>query len=781
MKQIYTGVVEDILDPLKLGRVRVRVFGLHSDDRSLIPTESLPWATVATPATSASMSGIGNSAVGLLPGSWVVLFFQDPDEQYPVIFASFPGIPVDNVNQSAAYEETTLLEPEEAAAFTKTDPTNPVTSGEVQKAVDVTLTGARRASDFASVSDACIALIKSEERFSATAYFDVNSYSIGYGSKKVDGKSVTADQTITEAQASQALKDYVNEVALPEVKKAVKVLITQSMLDALVSVDYNMGGPNFRKTSILSDLNSEKYLQAASNFGLYTSDSNGKVLNGLKVRRRNEAALFLKDGVPDQNGELQKQEKTESAIEYDSTGKIASVNTNKVLASRGFTDPSGVYPLYRNEPDTNRLARHENINRTIVYKKEAARITGVPVAGSTATWDQSPIPYNATYPHNNVYGTKSGHIMEFDDTPLSRRIHLYHAAGTYLEIDDNGTQVNRIVGDSFEILERNGHIFVRGGQNVTVTGAKNLLVGGSMTVEVMGDTVINARGDATLNVSGNLQTSVNGNYQVKVGGIYSVDAAKVYTNSGMSSDVAPAPIAGTPDSPSFSKLNVVTRGEESAMQYENIDDGSSEAYNADRLESGATTKEELSVTPEEQKTEKVAPTAAPVTSADCGDIHTRADFPPSLVLSKYFTIGDLNKNGARKLINQVGLSPADIACNLKMLSLNVLDTVKEIYPNMIITSGFRRPGDATNSAKNSAHYYGEAVDIQLPGFTKSQYLDAAKSIQSKVPYDQLILEYSGSTTTWIHLSYRKNANRSQVFTMHNHKRISEFGELKLIA
>lgn len=781
MKQIYTGVVEDILDPLKLGRVRVRVFGLHSDDRSLIPTESLPWATVATPATSASMSGIGSSAVGLLPGSWVVLFFQDPDEQYPVVFASFPGIPVDNVNQSAAYEETTLIEPEESAAFTKTDPTNPVTSGEVQKAVDVTLTGARRASDFASVSDACIALIKSEERFSATAYFDVNSYSIGYGTKKVNGKSVTADQTITEAEAANALKSYVNEVALPEVKRSVKVLITQSMLDALVSVDYNMGGPNFRKTSILSDLNSEKYLQAAANFSLYTADSNGKVLNGLKVRRRNEATLFLKDGVPDQNGELEKREKTESAIEYDSTGKIASVNTNKVLASRGFTDPSGVYPLYRNEPDTNRLARHENINRTIVYKKEAARVTGVPVAGSTATWDQSPIPYNATYPHNNVYGTKSGHIMEFDDTPLSRRIHLYHAAGTYLEIDDNGTQVNRIVGDSFEILERNGHIFVRGGQNVTVTGAKNLLVGGSMTVEVMGDTVINARNNATLNVSGNLQTSVTGDYQIKVGGIYSVDAAKVYTNSGMSLNVMSAPIAGTPDAPSFSKLNVVTRGEESAMQYENIDDGSSEAYNADRLESGATTKEELTATPDAQKTETVTPNAVAALTGDCGDIHTLADFPPSLVLSTYFTIGDLNKNGARKLINQVGLSPADIACNLKMLSMNVLDTVKSIYPNMIITSGFRRPGDATNSAKNSAHYYGEAVDIQLPGFTRSQYLDAAKAIQAKVPYDQLILEYSGSSTTWIHLSYKKNGNRNQVFTMHNHKRISEFGELKLIA
>lgn len=781
MKQIYTGVVEDILDPLKLGRVRVRVFGLHTDDRSLIPTDILPWAAVATPATSASMSGIGSAAVGLLPGSWVGLFFQDADEQYPVVFVSFPGIPVDNVNQSVAYEETTLLEPEEAAAFGKTDPNNPVTTGEIKKAVDVKLTGARRASDFSSVSDDCINIIKTEEKFSAKSYFDVSSYSIGYGSKKVNGKAVTADQTITEAEATKALKDYVNEVALPEVKKAVKVLITQSMLDALVSLDYNMGGPNFRKTSILSDLNSEKYLQAAANFNLYTADSNGKVLNGLKNRRKNEAALFLKDGVPNQSGELEKQELEDTAIQYDSSGKISSVNTNKVLASRGFTDPSGVYPLYRNEPDTNRLARHENINKTIVYKKEAARVLGVKIAGSDKTWDQSPIPYNTSYPHNNVYGTKSGHIMEFDDTPLSRRVHLYHAAGTYTEIDDNGTQVNRIVGDNYEILERNGFIYIRGGQNVTVDGAKNLLIGGAMTVEIIGNTTINARNDATINVSGDLKTAVAGNYHIKVGGNFSVDASMVYTNSGKSSDVASPSARGTPESSTFSKLNVVTRGEESAMQYENIDDGNSEAYNVNRLETGETTKEELSVVPNEEKTETVQKSTVKPIATDCGNIHTLTEFPQSLVLSKYFTLGDFNKGGARKLINQDGLSPADIACNIKMLALNVVDVIKAIYPNMIITSGFRRPGDTANSAKNSAHYYGEAVDIQLPGFTKEQYLEAVKNIQTKIPYDQLILEYSGSSTTWIHVSYKKAGNRGQIFTMHNHKRISEFGQLKLIS
>lgn len=781
MNQIYTGVVEDILDPLKLGRVRVRVFGLHSDDRSLIPTEALPWATVATPANSASMSGIGITPTGLLPGSWVVLFFNDPDNQYPVVFASFPGIPQDTINQTVAYEETSLTQPEEAAAVPKQNVDNPVTKGEVEKAVDVQLTGLRRASDFSSVSDDCINLIKGEETFQAKAYKDFDGkYLIGYGAQKIDGKFVVEGQTITEAQAAAALKQYVNEISLPEVKKAVKVLITQSMLDALVDLNYNMGGPTFRKTSVLSDLNSEKYLQAAANFSQYTADKTGVKRGGLVRRRKAEAALFLKDGVPTQSGELDKQEKTNDAVNYEN-GKIVSVNTNKVLASRGFTDPTGVYPLYRDEPDTNRLARHENINKTIVYKKEAARLVGVPTAVTGTTWDQSPVPYNAVYPHNSVYGTKSGHIMEFDDTPNSRRIHLYHAAGTFTEIDDNGTQVNRIVGDGYEILERNGFVYIRGAQHVTVAGSKSLLVGGSMNIEVMGNTVINTRGDTTLNVSGNLTTSVTGDYLVKVGGIYSVDATKIHKNSGKSASVAAAPAKGSPDETEFSKLTVVTRGEEKAMEYELPDDGSAEAYNADRLEDGSTTKEELQAKPTEEKTETVSENSATPITSDCGDIHQRTEFPASLALSTKFTIGDLNKNGARKLINQKGLSAQDIACNLKMLCLNVLDTVKDMYPNMIITSGFRRPGDAANSAANSQHYLGEAADIQLPGFSKAQYLEAAKAIQQAVPYDQVILEYAGTSTVWIHVSYKKSGNRKQVFTMHNHKRISDFGQLKLIA
>lgn len=89
----FTGVVEDIMDPMQMGRVRVRCFGYHTEDLVEIPTESLPWALVMTPITSASMTGIGQSPTGVLQGSWVVGFFRDgPSAQDPIVLGTIPSI-----------------------------------------------------------------------------------------------------------------------------------------------------------------------------------------------------------------------------------------------------------------------------------------------------------------------------------------------------------------------------------------------------------------------------------------------------------------------------------------------------------------------------------------------------------------------------------------------------------------------------------------------------------------------------------------------------------------
>ena len=75
----FVGVVESREDPSQLGRVQVRVLGIHTDNKTSIPTEDLPWATVMQPTTSSANSGIGTSPSFIIEGSWVVGFFMDTE------------------------------------------------------------------------------------------------------------------------------------------------------------------------------------------------------------------------------------------------------------------------------------------------------------------------------------------------------------------------------------------------------------------------------------------------------------------------------------------------------------------------------------------------------------------------------------------------------------------------------------------------------------------------------------------------------------------------------
>jgi len=85
----WIGVVEDRDDPEKLGRVRTRIFGYHSDNKILLPTEDLPWAIPIHPITSAASSGIGITPVGPLTGTWIMGFFLDgEDMQQPAFFGT---------------------------------------------------------------------------------------------------------------------------------------------------------------------------------------------------------------------------------------------------------------------------------------------------------------------------------------------------------------------------------------------------------------------------------------------------------------------------------------------------------------------------------------------------------------------------------------------------------------------------------------------------------------------------------------------------------------------
>ena len=93
----FIGVVEDRKDPLEIGRVRVRCFGIHTDDKSILPTEDLPWASMILPSNSAGFGSIGQSATGIVQGAWVVGFFTDGKSmQQPLVMGVLPSQTYEN-------------------------------------------------------------------------------------------------------------------------------------------------------------------------------------------------------------------------------------------------------------------------------------------------------------------------------------------------------------------------------------------------------------------------------------------------------------------------------------------------------------------------------------------------------------------------------------------------------------------------------------------------------------------------------------------------------------
>jgi len=92
----FTGIVEDRQDPHKVGRVRVRCLGYHSDDITVLPTADLPWAQCALPTTAGGISGLGQSPTFLVKGTWVYGFFRDGEQaQQPVVLGALPGKPIE--------------------------------------------------------------------------------------------------------------------------------------------------------------------------------------------------------------------------------------------------------------------------------------------------------------------------------------------------------------------------------------------------------------------------------------------------------------------------------------------------------------------------------------------------------------------------------------------------------------------------------------------------------------------------------------------------------------
>ena len=123
---LFIGQVEDVNDPKRSGRVKVRCLGWHPPDKdgdNGLSTDDLPWTRTCLPVTGAQQMRSG-AKHGLLPGSWVMGVFADGSEAndgYAFCTFNFTAKASDENNR----EDVDVTEgkiPDDVRGFTKINP-----------------------------------------------------------------------------------------------------------------------------------------------------------------------------------------------------------------------------------------------------------------------------------------------------------------------------------------------------------------------------------------------------------------------------------------------------------------------------------------------------------------------------------------------------------------------------------------------------------------------------------------------------------------------------------
>jgi len=135
----FIGVVEDRQDPEKRNRVRVRVIGDHTEDKTMIPTEALPWALTMSPLS-------GPDVLNVHEGHFVVGFYLDgPYCQKPCIMGLIPGVPGSRIPAGTGFSDprtTTQLQaaPRPPTSLEQKTTGDPITITEAETASPYPLT-----------------------------------------------------------------------------------------------------------------------------------------------------------------------------------------------------------------------------------------------------------------------------------------------------------------------------------------------------------------------------------------------------------------------------------------------------------------------------------------------------------------------------------------------------------------------------------------------------------------------------------------------------------------
>ena len=476
----FIGVVEDRNDPLELGRVRVRCLGYHTEDLNSIPTSSLPWAHVMHPTTDPAMHGMGNTPSFLVEGAWVCGFFRDADDkQQPVIIGTLPGIPEEPGGTVATYTK----------GFN--DPRHKNSS-------QINETGGKQ-------------------------------YAMPYTEADEDGgeSETTYNPTDRLSDIGGEIKGSVADSTRPDYGKE-------------SYGPYPLGG-------FVNGENDEDGI-----FGRSSGHSYGESDTNRLARGGGHGVLASKDGasitgvmLPHSDQTLRDEFEELPKGYSDNEARDAGIDIygNKVKKDDKFLDAAGNYSTMagkstgpNEDPRPSFINENTDINDESVHPLPAAAAPQSVDASYSADainplmnvdnpeftnekWNEPKTTdknkngrprYGSKYPYNHVFESESGHIKEYDDTPGSERIHEYHTAGTFYEIDADGNKHIRVVGNNYEVIHGTNFVNIKGDVNLTIESNCKTYIKGDWNIQVDGNKHETIGGSSHETIGGNHISLIKG-------------------------------------------------------------------------------------------------------------------------------------------------------------------------------------------------------------------------------------------------------------------------------
>ena len=247
-----------------------------------------------------------------------------------------------------------------------------------------------------NISQNGINLIKKYEGLRLNAYKPVPTekyWTIGYGHY---GTDVKEGMEITEKRAEELLRQDLKKFE-GYVNSYVKVTLTQSMYDSLVSFAYNCGAGSLKNSTLLKLLNNGDYVGAANEFKKWTKGG-GKVLPGLVKRRKEEKELFLSEPTPTSTQNKTQSTNKDSSSKYV-VGKTYTTTANLYV----ITEPNGKKKKFDELTKNAKQFAYKDTLSNAILKKDTKVTCQEVVKVNNDIWIKIPSGYICAVMGTSVY------------------------------------------------------------------------------------------------------------------------------------------------------------------------------------------------------------------------------------------------------------------------------------------------------------------------------------------------------------------------------------------